>query len=190
MNKKLRQFADFRYGYHTNKNAEGDIKYLTAKHFDDDFRMVDEFDDSFINRPNEKILNKFLLKNNDIIITGKGYRIFAWSYDSSYGDCIPSSLFYKISLDAKIILSKYFELQFNMFLKDKYINSNLEGSTIPTLRSKDLLETPVIIPSIKEQEEIIKLWEIMERQLLIEKKIIEKIKLRNEIQFKKIYKGL
>lgn len=191
MIKKLRQIEiNFKYGYHANKSADGDIKYLSAKHFDDDYRLTDDFDDSFIDRPEKKVLDKFLLKPNDVIITGKGFRIFAWSYDSIYGDCIPSTLFYKFTLDPTLILSKFFEIQFNYILKDKYLGSSMVGSTIPILKKKDLLDIPVKIPSISKQEEVIKLWHLMNIERLTQQLILEKSKLRNKIQFKKIYKGL
>lgn len=187
---KIKDIGDFRYGYHTTKQSVGEIQYITAKHFDNDHQFLKEIDDSFINTPDKKVIKKFLLKTNDVIITGKGYRIFAWSYDKSAGDCIPSTLFFKMSLDPKIIYSKFFEIQFNTFIIDEYLSHNIEGSTIPTIKSKDLLDTPIIIPSLMKQKEIIRIWEMMSEQLEINKSLTRKLRIRNELQIKEILKGL
>lgn len=183
---RIKDIGDFRYGYHTSKKSTGKIKYLTAKNFDDESNFLPKSVESFIDVTDKKILNKFLLKPNDVIIAGKGYRIFSWAYDSSSGDCIPSSLFYKLSLNPKIILSKFFQIQFNIEIKKILHNKYLEGTTIPVINSKDILDTHIKIPSLSKQKEIIDLWGIMSEQNNIYKSLSEKVKLRNELIIKDI----
>jgi len=174
MVKKLKDIADIQFGLYEKGQRQGSIKYLLSSHFNSSYQPL-KFKESFIEVSDKS--SKFLLKPNDVILSGKGHRIFAWAYHSSFGAAIPSSLFYTLKLDSNLILGEYLAY----YLNSEKIQSKLKnigaGATITSIPKRELEQIKIFIPSLKEQAKIVELARLLDKNIDLSKNIIEKKKI-------------
>ena len=173
MVRKLKEIADIQFGLYVKGQSKGTIKSLLSSHFNNSFQPT-KFEESYIEL-NEKS-ERFLLKPNDVILAGKGHRIFAWAYDASFGTTIPSSLFYMIQTNPDEIIGDYLAY----YLNSGNINPRLKqigaGSQITSIPKKELEQFEIVIPSIEKQMKIVAMAKLLEKNIELSKEIIEKKK--------------
>jgi restriction endonuclease S subunit len=170
---KLAEIAQIYYGPHEKVESKGEIKYLVSSHFDDFFEPS-LFKKSYINTI--KDADKYLLRPNDIIVTGKGQRIFAWAYKEEFGEVVPSSLFYIIKVDTKVVLGEFLANLLNS-QKMKYKLKSLSGGTsIPSIQKKELGQLDIFIPPLEKQKQIIDINRLLDKDIELATKLLEKKK--------------
>ncbi len=171
MIQKLGNIANLQFGSYNKPQKEGAVKYLHASHFDSFYKPT-KFKESYIELEGKH--NKSLLKPNDVILAGKGHRTFAWAYQPEFGKAIPSSLFYIIRTKSSEILGTYLA----QFLNSEKIQYNLKligaGATITSIPKKELEQIGIIIPSIKEQQRIVNLIKLLDEDIKLTQKLLEK----------------
>ena len=163
-----------KYGPHLPTADTGPIKYLKATHFDED-NQLNAFTASYVSTEGKE--DKFLLQESDIILAAKGFRHFAWTYDSSYGPCIASSLFYIMRIDTQKVLSKYLTLCINAPKFQHKLKMIGLGASVPVIPKKELLRLKVEIPPLEQQQKIIRITNLIDQQIELEKQILEKRKI-------------
>lgn len=172
---KLGHIAEIQFGpYIKEAQKVGKIKYLMAGHFDK-YNQFTNFERTFI-ETNEKT-KRFLLQENDVILTGKGKRLFAWAYDPQIGKAMPSSLFYLLRPKNKHIIGQYLAHYLNsekMLYKLKLIGS---GSSLPSIPKKELMELEVLVPTLKEQQKFIEMAQILDRDIILTENLLENKKM-------------
>lgn len=165
-----------KYGPHIKTMEKGEVKYLKANHFDEDYRLSD-FSNSYTKT--EAKLAKFLLNEQDVLLAAKGFRFFAWAYDRSFGDCIASSVFYVIKVDTNLVLARYLALYLNLPRVQHTLKNIGLGVSTPSIPKKELQRLTIDLPSLKEQQRIINVIEVIDQQIEIENQIlVEKKKLK------------
>jgi len=179
MQYKLSQIANINFGPYLKTDIKGDVKYLLSSHFDK-INQPTLFKGSYILLDN--LEEKYLLKENDLILTGKGNRTFAWAYKPENGLMIASSLFYVINVNPKILLNEYLAY----FLNSSKIHNKLiilgSGATIRSLPKNELYNLKIDIPSLEEQKKIIQIANTMKKDIELSNKILnKKIKLHKKI---------
>lgn len=171
MIKKLGNIAEIQFGSYDKPSQKGAVKYLHASHFDKLLKPT-KFEESFIelNKTNEK----YLLEENDVILAGKGHRTFAWAYEASFGKAVPSSLFFIIKANFHEILSSYLA----HYLNSEKVQYNLKligaGATITSIPKKELEQITIAIPSIEEQQRIVNLIELMDKEVRLTQELLKK----------------
>jgi restriction endonuclease S subunit len=175
--KKLGDIAEIQFGPYAKGTEKGTVKYLLASHFDRQ-NMLSRFKQSLVEA--EDFTAGSFLKRNDVILAGKGQRLFAWAYDESEGLCIPSSLFFVLEGNRNIIIGKYLAIFLNSEKVQFTLKTMAAGLTIPSISKNELKELKIFIPSLKEQKKIVEMAELMEedislaQKLLIKKKALKK----------------
>lgn len=170
----LSDIADIYYGPHEKGLMEGGIKYLVSSHFDD-FLQPTMFKDSYIDTC--KDLTRYKLQPNDVIVTGKGHRAFAWAYDPAFGDVVPSSLFYILRLfNPDIILSSYLASYLNSVRIHHKLKSLGAGTSVPSIQKSELAKLTVLVPSLVEQKKIVELANLMDHDVKLTSQLLEKKK--------------
>nr|WP_293304527.1 restriction endonuclease subunit S [Allomuricauda sp.] len=168
---KLQNIANIQFGLYEKPHHTGSIKYLHAGHFDKLYNPT-EFKDSYVELDGKN--DKFLLKPNDLILAGKGHRIFAWPYDPNFGEAIPSSLFYIIRPNTDYVLGEYLAY----YLNSEKIQYELKligaGATITSIPKKELGQITINLPPIKKQQEIIELIRVLDENIELTKDLLEK----------------
>jgi len=186
---KIFEFAEIRFGPHIPKSNSGDIKYLNASHFDEHYNLT-RFNNSYIDlKPGDNRLSH-LLKYGEVIIAGKGYRFFAWSYDESQGKCITSSLFYVLTFKSKLVLPDFFTLQFNSKKIQKMLKVETAGASVPIINRRAILELDIKVPNIEKQKEIIAIWKTMSKEVALTEQLLDKKIIRNKFIINDILKEI
>lgn len=151
LNKKLQHIAQIRFGYYEKPKPQGAIQYLQAKQFDNAGNMVSP-SDMFLDE-DSKILPHLLI-DGDILLAGKGFRIFSWRYNESLGPAVASSIFFVIRPDIKFVDPDYLATLLNMKKSQAYFEQLGAGTNINSIRKNELGEFPVPMLPIEQQLKI------------------------------------
>jgi restriction endonuclease S subunit len=163
--------TSIKYGPHYRTEKDGNAKYLKGNQFDEDYELT-LFSNSYVNISQED--SNHLLKENDVILAAKGFRNFAWKHTTDYGECVASSLFYVIKLNEEIIQPDYFTMAINSpRIQHRLKNVGL-GATIPAIPKNELLRIKISVPPIEEQKKAIEVYQSLNKQIRIEREILEK----------------
>jgi restriction endonuclease S subunit len=172
---KISEIGSIQFGANGKGELTGDSKYLLSSHFDDLYNPS-KFEKSFIQSDSK--LDRYLLEENDIILAAKGHRIFSWAYQSQFGKCIPSSLFYIIKTNPNEILGEYLAL----YLNSEKIQHQLKflggGSAILSIRKKELMQLEITIPGLEKQKRLIEFSQLMNQEIAITEEILNQKKVR------------
>ena len=149
-------------------------KYLLASHFDA-FFQPSKFKDSFVDDKEE--LKRYLLQPNDVIVAGKGHRLFAWAYTDDFGAAVPSSLFYIVKINQPdILLGEYLANYLNSEKMKHKLTALGAGTSIPSIQKNALAGLTIPVPSIEEQQRIIELSKLMDKDVELAEQLLEKKK--------------
>ncbi|MDC6350475.1 restriction endonuclease subunit S [Zeaxanthinibacter sp. PT1] len=172
----LGEIASIRFGPHLSANSQGVVKYLQASHFSE-WATPDLFSNSYLSEPCEE---KYLLQPNDVILAGKGLRIFAWAYEEEFEKAVASSLFYVIRTNPELIHGKYLAAYLNSDRIQHQLKSIGAGVTITSIPKKELEQISIAIPEMKKQLHIVQLLDLLDQQITLSQQI-----LKARITFKK-----
>lgn len=160
------------YGYSFREKIEGDIFgnvfVLQAK--DVQVGKLNKETASTIKLENLK--EKFVLQNDDILLTNKG-RFSACVFKNNTNDMfITSSGLFVIKLSSNAYTPEYIAMFLNSNKGQGQINSRLETMTIPSLTKDSLLAIEIPDISIEEQQQLVELNKALsEYEILVSKKI-------------------
>lgn len=169
---RLSKISEIQFGLYSKKSEKGNVKYLTTGHFDEFLNLSLFTKDSYIEL--EEKNKRFLLQPNDVILTGKGQRIFAWAYNEAFGDIVPSSLFYIIKTKANEVNGYYLASVLNSARKQYELTLLGSGSSVLSINKKDLLDLEIPLPSLKEQNRIAKVLKVMENEVSLTSELLNK----------------
>lgn len=180
MKVKIKEIArSIQFGTHLRGGTQGAVKYLLSRHFDKHSKLT-KFSDSFV--AHEEKNARYLLSESDVIVAGKGLRLFAWSYQSEFGACIPSSLFYVIKVDVQQILPTYLVQMLNSQKLQFRLKLIASGSTLLSIPKRELMELELEIPSLEKQQEIVDAIHIFEKDIALTTSLLDqKITLKKGI---------
>ena len=147
----------------------GQVKYLKGNAFGDDYNLT-LFKDSFASQEREK----HLLKEKDILVAGKGYRNFAWTYVNEAGPCIASSTFYVIKVKEDEVLPEYFTLLINSPKVQHQMRFLGLGPVTPSIPKNELMNIKIELPSIPDQKKAIEIYRSIKTQIRLQREILEK----------------
>lgn len=174
--KRLHQLAQVKFGPHETPMSTGEAKYLLASDFDDNLQPSN-FKDNYIDLDDRTA--RFMLQPNDVILAGKGHRLFTWAYHPDFGTCVPSSLFYIIRTDPKVILGKYLALFLNSEKTQHQLKLIGAGASVVSIPKKELNQIAIFVPPIKTQQRMIEMADLIDQDihlttaLLQQKKILK-----------------
>ena len=175
----LKSIIEFiKYGPHLKSDdGAGTIKYLKGSHFNEDYELT-LFNGSYTRADGST--DKYLLKEEDILLAAKGYRNFAWNYTADAGPCIASSTFYVFKVNQSMVMPEYFTLLINSPKVQHKLRFLGLGPVTPSIPKDELLNIKVNLPSMQEQINAIKIYSSIKQQIKLQRRILEqKINLKN-----------
>ncbi len=162
MNNKLQHIAHIRFGLYAKPKPKGAVQYLQAKQFDNSGNMISN-SDMFLNEDNKTLPH--LLIDGDILLAGKGFRIFSWKYTESLGPAVASSIFFVIRADRDKVDPDYLTTLLNMKNSLAYFEQLGAGTNINSIRKNELGAFPVPLLPMKEQIKIGNLNQLYKEQV-------------------------
>lgn len=114
------------------------------------------------------------LQYGDILFIARGQRNYATLIDTKIKkrDVVAAPQFFVIRVHADNMFPKYLAWFLNQTIAQRYFLSNAEGSTTPSIRRQVLEATPIIVPSLQQQQLFIELAKIVRREKQLAAKII------------------
>lgn len=167
---KLGNIATINFGLHKRAGLAGSVKYLQASHFDENYQPKG-FKESFIDLAEKE--KRFLLQPNEVILTGKGSRLFAWAYNPDFGQVVPSSLFYILQIQPDLIHNEYLAYYLNSEQMQHQLLTIGSGATIMSIPKKELQHLKITIPPLADQQRMVKILNTLDKDILISTEIIE-----------------
>jgi len=175
MHQRLKHLANISFGLHVQRSEiehkPAEIKYLNGGHFDQN-AQPSKFDRSYLSP--DKRIDKYRLQHHDILLAGKGYRNFAWTYHEGFGPSVPSSMFYVIRADTSIILPEYLTLILNTHKTQYTLRLVGLGVAIPSIPKTELKEIKIPIPPIERQKKLIEMAKLHQQEINLTKQILKK----------------
>lgn len=185
MKLKLKEISKIQFGAYERSEREGFIAYLQAKNFTDEGVLLQNID-TFL--PEDSKNPRTFLKSGDILFAGKGNRFFAAAYDSSWGKTVASSVFYIIRLNTDKILPQYLSAILNLPQNISYFQQAATGSSILSLRKKELEDFELEIPPLEFQQKIIEFRRLHVLEMALTEEIREQKKILYQSAITKILK--
>ena len=127
----------------------------------------------------ERLKDKHIKK---ILFVSKGMKFFAFKYDKEMGDAVASSIFYIIKVDSTVVLPDYVTCILNHSKSISYFNQVSAGSSIPSIRKKELLDFEIPIHSMEMQKKIVDMYKIHKKEI----EILEQLKEKKQVLFNQI----
>lgn len=114
------------------------------------------------------------LRSGDILFAARGQRNYAVLIDAEIKErhAVAAPQFFVIRLNQPHIIPEYLSWFLNQSIAQRYFLSNAEGSTTPSIRRQVLETTPIILPSLKQQNTIIELAKIIGKEKQLAAKIV------------------
>jgi len=140
-----------------------DVRIISVKDIATNSSVIREDIGKLEKISDEKILGKFILSENDIVITAKGSAIRSAVYKESDTCIVPTSNLSVIKTKNSEVLPEYLNVFLNLDRTVDAIKSKLTGTTIMSLSKKDLGQVEILVPNLEEQEKLVRLAQEKER---------------------------
>ncbi|MGU9937076.1 restriction endonuclease subunit S [Empedobacter brevis] len=176
---KVKEIANFSFGFHTSKIEKKGIKYLQARNFNEVGQFLNNVD-NFIAK--DKTKEDHILNDGDILFVGKGMRFFAHCYKKEMGDAVASSIFYVIKANREVVLPDYLTCILNHSKSHNYFNSIGAGSSIPSIRKSELADYEIDLPSLETQHKIVEMYNLHNQEI----QLLEQLKEKKQIRFNQL----
>jgi restriction endonuclease S subunit len=163
LKKKLSNITKFQSGIYKKPDINADTLYLQSIHFD----RLGRFDKEV--SPQLKLddrLEKYLLKEGDLLFVAKGLNNFAVVYHDKIGNAVASSSFIVIKINEeykKVVEPNYIAWFLTHHKHVKMMHKQL-GTTIPSISMRQLAELEIDIPPIEVQKKIVAIHQLREKE--------------------------
>ncbi len=174
ISQKLKNICEIQLGYQFRTRFEHD---LAGNYFVIQMKDIKDYSLStaeLLKVKLPKVKNDYLITQNTILFTPRGYNNNAIFIDEALNDTIASSQFYIIKVSDKNVLPEYLTWYINQSPAQKYFTSNRAGTTIPIINIAQLKELEVKIPDIETQENIVKTYNLACKEKEIYQQIMDK----------------
>jgi restriction endonuclease S subunit len=184
----LDQIASIRIGFplvrsKTNPYEEGAIKYkvLTLRSFTNEINPSLEYLDDFFSI--KQINSQYLTQLGDIIIRLRTPSNAILINDKQYvGLVVPSVMSVIRIKDFNLVDSEFLVNYLNSKIIQNTLNKDAKGSSIQMIPNSALLNLNIILPSLEEQQGVVRYIKLANEEVhILQKIIVEKTKLKNEI---------
>ena len=166
----LKDIAVIKFGVYVKPVEKGNILYLQAKNYDD-LGCLQSTGDAFLGLDDKN--RGHLLQDGDILFVGKGFRNFAWVYQSSIGPAIASSIFYVIRCNQEKVNPSYMATLFNAQKYQGQFQNLAAGSSIPSIRKAELENLIIDLPSLALQQKVAEINALYTEDIKLSNQVIE-----------------
>lgn len=112
------------------------------------------------------------LKKNDILFMIKGHNNYAVLIDKYIKNVVSSPYFYILRIKTELISPEFLVWQLNQKPLQNYFNKSAEGSRTKSIRRIILENAEIVVPSLDNQESIIKLYKFTQHEKAIYEQLI------------------
>lgn len=156
--------------------AETDVRYIRITDINEDGTLNEDFVSA------EKVEEKYLLKENDFLIARSGNTVGkTFLYKNENGKAIFAGYLVKYELNTDKVNPEYLLYFTKSKLFKNWIKSNQRISGQPNINGQEYLFSPIVIPPIKIQEQLVK-------EIMVIKDEIQTLKMKVDLNLKEAIK--
>ncbi len=131
-------------------NKHSDIRYIRITDINEDGTLNNDFVSA------DGYNSQYLLQENDFLIARSGNTVGkTFLYQNKYGKAIYAGYLIKFVIDTKLIDPLYLLYYTKSSIYKKWILANMRVSAQPNINSEQYLESPIIVPPIDKQRDIV-----------------------------------
>lgn len=131
-------------------NKHSDIRYIRITDINEDGTLNNDIVSA------DGYNSQYLLQENDFLIARSGNTVGkTFLYQNKYGKAIYAGYLIKFVIDTKLIDPLYLLYYTKSSLYKKWILANMRVSAQPNINSEQYLESPIIVPPIDKQRDIV-----------------------------------
>ena len=159
---------------------KSDIRYIRITDINENGTLNDDFVSA------EKVDSKYLLEEDDFLIARSGNTVGkTFLYKKEFGKCIYAGYLIKFKLNTKKIIPEYLLYYTKSNIYKQWIASNQRANAQPNINSNEFLNSPIIIPPIKEQNYIVHHLQKIKEKIISLKQQAEKNRISAQEEFEK-----
>lgn len=137
-------------------------KQITLKSFSNTITLSDQYFDDFIS--NVEIKDDYISRVGDIVVRLREPNTAVYIDEESEGMIIPS-LMAIIRVNSKMINNEYLAHYLNSTNVKRALQMQVKGTTISMIKTKDLQDIEVVIPTMEKQKSLVKLLKSSQEEL-------------------------
>jgi len=187
---KLKDVSNLRTGLVTARkkasvvdNKTMSYKVVTLKSFNHNGSLIVNNLDTFISK--EEIKEIYLTQTNDVLIRLREPNIAIHVNKDDIGLVVPSFVA-SIRVDETKINSKFLTYYLNSNIVKKALNSSVAGTAIGMIKTKELEELEIKLPSLEEQKKIVKFLDLTNKEI----DLLEELKNQKEKYYSEVFNNI
>jgi len=177
---KLNEIADIRTGLVLSRKKatlSDDVKIhykqITLKSFSNTTSLTSTYIDEFI--ATEEISDTYISRVGDVVVRLREPVTAVCIDESSKGMIIPS-LMSIVRVKNSMVDSEFLAYYINSNTAQRMLEKKIKGTTIPAVKTKDLEDIEVILPSLEEQKRVVAFMKLSEEEM----QLLDKLKKEKE----------
>ena len=186
---KLSKIAEVLNGYQERKRLkvkEHFVYSIQPKDIEKDSLKINEsnLEKHFV----PKEMDKYLLQKNDVLFLHRLNFRAAYLADSDFVDgkqYVPLQNLLILRVDERKISKGYLSWYLNQGTAQNEINRRIEGSTLPYISRKEVMDLNIDVPNLETQKKVVELYNLRLR----EKKLISEIQKKKDLLINQILKN-
>ena len=187
---KLKDISNLRTGLVTaRKKASAvdretfDYKAVTLKSFNRNGSLSVEYLDDFTAK--EEIKKNYLTQYNDILVRLREPNI-AVLIDENNIDLLIPSVVATIRIDSDSVDSKFLTYYLNSTTAKRALNSSITGTAINMIKTKELEDLQIKLPSLEEQKKIVEFLDLTNKEI----DLLEELKNQKEKYYSEVFNNI
>ena len=187
---KLKNISTIRTGLVTTRKkatiVDSEIipyKVITLKSFNPNGSLRVDNLDTFISK--EKIKESYLTQANDVLIRLREPNIAINITEENSGLVIPSFVA-SIRVDKTKVDNKFLTYYLNSTTAKKALNSSITGTAINMIKTKELENLDIQLPSLQEQKKIVEFLDLTSKEI----NLLEELKNQKEKYYKEVFNNI
>lgn len=112
----------------------------------------------------KQVEEKYFLKENDILFQVKGTKFESILITETVENLLPSNSYLILRVDTDVINPKYLQWLLKTKTLSDYFEKNTSGAIIKLVRKNTITDLEINLPSLEEQEEIVKMILAFEKE--------------------------
>ncbi len=173
---KLKEIADIRTGLVLSRkkaplSADVKIYYkqITLKSFSNTTSLTPDYIDDFIST--EEIADTYLSRVGDVVVRLRE-PITAIYIDESAKNMVIPSLMAIVRGESMMMHGEFLAYYINSTTSQKMLEKEIKGTTIAAIKTKDLGELEIVLPSLEDQKKVVAFMKLSQNEM----KLLDKLK--------------
>ena len=173
---KLKEIADIRTGLVLSRkkaSLSDDVKIhykqITLKSFSNTTSLTLDYIDNFVST--EEIADTYLSRVGDVVVRLRE-PITAVYIDESAKNMVIPSLMAIVRVESSMIHGAFLAYYINSTTSQKMLEKEIKGTTIAAIKTKDLEELEVVLPSLEDQKKVVAFMKLSQNEM----ELLDKLK--------------